>query len=437
MAMTSPIGFEGFEKRLEIMFSCASLQFSNQKQGLRALSRAQIDSVLDLAKCTIVSQLSNEEFDSYVLSESSLFIYPLRIILKTCGTTELLLSIPRILELSSELSLSVHSAKYSRGSFIFPSAQPAPYHSFNDEVSVLDGFFGNLSSGGNAHVVGDPYIPNRNWHIYYVTAEPVTEQSSLVTLEMCMTGLDSDLATVFFKKPPIDDNDSSSKEMTKLSGISKIIPEMEICDFEFEPCGYSMNALNDGAFSTIHVSPENGSSYASYEVMGFDPLKQDPTALIKRVLRCFAPTSFSIAVTIFGNRLKAGSWANELHVKGYALADVVIQDLSGSSLLVYQTFTAKSNSPRTILNLWDADNEYSVKEAVKGVNNEVPIDIPNIWDEGKGSSCGSEDDDQDSKNEILSITSIELLNFWDGGKDSSSGSEDEDQDRKNEGLCGR
>lgn len=435
MAMTSPIGFEGFEKRLEITFTYETLQSSNQRQGLRALSRAQLDSILDLAKCTIVSELSNEEFDSYVLSESSLFVYPLKIILKTCGTTKLLLSIPRILELSSEISLSVLSAKYSRGSFIFPSAQPAPYHSFFEEVSVLDGFFGNLSSGGNAHVIGDPNIPNCNWHIYYATAKPVTEQSSVVTLEMCMTGLDSDLASVFFKKSPIDDHDSSSKEMTKLSGISKIIPEMEICDFEFEPCGYSMNAIDDSAFSTIHVTPENGSSYASYEAMGFNPLKLNSTTLIKRVLKCFAPTSFSIAVTILGSRLKAGSWANKVKVKGYALTDVVEQELPGSGLLVYQTFTAQSNFPRTILNSWDAINV--VEEADKGGKNEAPMDISNFW--GKESLSGSEDDDQDSKIETLSVTSMELVNFWDEGKESSS--EDEDQDAKNEdvndGLCGR
>ncbi|KAF5199603.1 S-adenosylmethionine decarboxylase proenzyme [Thalictrum thalictroides] len=50
----SAIGFEGFEKRLEINFSEAPIFVD--PQGLRALTRAQIDSILDAARCTIVSQ---------------------------------------------------------------------------------------------------------------------------------------------------------------------------------------------------------------------------------------------------------------------------------------------------------------------------------------------------------------------------------------------
>lgn len=81
-------GFEGFEKRLEVEFSAASAACSSR--GLRDMPREKIDELLTLAECTIVSQLSNELFDSYVLSESSLFIHPFKMVIKTCGTTALL-----------------------------------------------------------------------------------------------------------------------------------------------------------------------------------------------------------------------------------------------------------------------------------------------------------------------------------------------------------
>ncbi|CAL1396046.1 unnamed protein product [Linum trigynum] len=63
---TSPIGFEGFEKHLEISFSEAQI-FKDPNGLLRALTRPQIDLFLDAAKCSIVSSLSNDKLDSYVL----------------------------------------------------------------------------------------------------------------------------------------------------------------------------------------------------------------------------------------------------------------------------------------------------------------------------------------------------------------------------------
>lgn len=109
----SAIGFEGFEKRLEISFFNPGLSTDSEHIGLRSLNRNQLDEILVPAECTIVSSLSNDSLDSYVLSESSHFVYPYKIIIKTCGTTKLLLSIPPILKLSSELSLTEIRKVYS------------------------------------------------------------------------------------------------------------------------------------------------------------------------------------------------------------------------------------------------------------------------------------------------------------------------------------
>ncbi|XP_042418960.1 S-adenosylmethionine decarboxylase proenzyme-like [Zingiber officinale] len=354
----SAIGFEGYEKRIEITFSEASIFADPRGQGLRALSRAQLDSILDLARCTIVSQLANDDFDSYVLSESSLFVYPYKIILKTCGTTKLLLSIPRILELATELSLSLQSAKYSRGTFIFPTAQPSPHRSFSEEVSLLNGFFGNLKSGGNAYVITDPAMPKHKWHIYYATEKPETP---MVTLEMCMTGLDTQRASIFYKNSVA----ASAHEMTKISGISEIIPEMEICDFDFEPCGYSMNGICGPAASTIHVTPEEGFSYASYEAMGFDSQFLTYHDLLERVLTCFGPSEFSVAVTVFGGRGHAHSWGKKVDTHGYTSSKILEQELPGGGLLVYQTFSASpvtATSPRSILHHWEREDQENAEK---------------------------------------------------------------------------
>ncbi len=90
-------GFEGVEKVLEIDFAPGA----GPARGLREISRAQWDAMLTDARCTILATLSNEHVDSYVLSESSLFVYPLKMVLKTCGTTTLLMCLPRLLEITT------------------------------------------------------------------------------------------------------------------------------------------------------------------------------------------------------------------------------------------------------------------------------------------------------------------------------------------------
>ena len=75
----------------------------------------------------------------------------------------------------------------------------------------------------------------------------------------------------------------SAKHTTMASGISSLLPKATIDDFVFDPCGYSMNGLEGSAFSTIHITPENGFSYASLEMCGYCPKSADPTAVVAKV----------------------------------------------------------------------------------------------------------------------------------------------------------
>ena len=70
-----------------------------------------------------MSRTSNAHFDAYVLSESSLFVYADRLVLKTCGTTRLLDAVPALLGLAAALALEARRCKYSRASFLFPEHQ--------------------------------------------------------------------------------------------------------------------------------------------------------------------------------------------------------------------------------------------------------------------------------------------------------------------------
>lgn len=119
-AWPTPV-FEGSEKRLEVDFAPSDLR------GLRSLSRAQLDQLMVHAGCCIVSDRHNDQFDAYVLSESSLFVFPHKLVLKTCGTTKILHAIPLLLELAAITGCLLKRCKYSRASFLYPQFQVSLY----------------------------------------------------------------------------------------------------------------------------------------------------------------------------------------------------------------------------------------------------------------------------------------------------------------------
>lgn len=352
---TSVIGFEGYEKRLEISFYAPRIFADHGAHGLRSLSKDQLGEILEPAQCTIVSSLKNTEVDSYVLSESSLFVYPYKIILKTCGTTKLLLSVPPILKFAYIIGLTVSSVKYTRGTFIFPGAQSFPHRHFSDEVAVLDSYFSKLGLSSKACVIGGANEQEK-WHIYSACARSTRNTAPLYTLEVCMTNLDRKKASVFFKK-----HSGSAAVMTEVSGIRKILPGSKICDFDFDPCGYSMNAIEGSAISTIHVTPEDGFSYASFEAVGYDFRVLDLPQTVEKVLACFRPAKFSVALhTSVGQKLFDSKFS--LDMKGYFCSERSHDSLAKGGLIFYSSFSSTVSLPRLI---WNEEKEEEEEEVGK------------------------------------------------------------------------
>ncbi len=91
--------FEGTEKLLEIWFTRSNGKCT-KNNDLRNIPREELDDMLDSVNCKILSHTHTRELDSYVLSESSLFLSKQRAVLKTCGTTTLLYAVKPILELA-------------------------------------------------------------------------------------------------------------------------------------------------------------------------------------------------------------------------------------------------------------------------------------------------------------------------------------------------
>ncbi|GAA0163684.1 decarboxylase [Lithospermum erythrorhizon] len=337
MAMS---GFEGFEKRLE-------LQFSGDDPvtgiGLRQLHFDSIVEVLNAVQCTVVSAVGNQYFDAYVLSESSLFVYPNKIIIKTCGTTQLLKSIIPLLHFAANIGLILCGCKYSRGSFIFPKEQPYPHSSFKEEVIYLEQTLPNHLFYRKASIMPSK-MSSHSWHVFsaYVNEYQNMHDNGLFIVEVCMTDLDRVLARKFFRRPNDGENgDSAGKEMTKVTGIDNINSNAFICDFAFDPCGYSMNGMDGDRYSTIHVTPEDGFSYASFECVGsiYDD-HNNIIDMLKKVVQVFGPGTLSVATTSPSNEV----WtrvAGAIEPLGMKCRSSTMDDFPAGSNVVFQTFTPR------------------------------------------------------------------------------------------------
>jgi S-adenosylmethionine decarboxylase len=271
--------FEGPEKNLEMLFK----RGTGNPRGCRELSRASLDAICATARCTILSGVSNNHLDAYVLSESSLFVYSHKMVLKTCGRTTLLRCLKPLLLLTTELGLELEWIGYSRKNYTFPQEQFFPHSSFQEEFDYLKKHPSlEAKLGGSGHVLGP--LTGDHWLVYCHDKEDKATSSRPAdecTINIMMFDLDPAVAATFYKA-----NNATAEEMTAKSGIYALVPGATVDDKAFEPCGYSMNAILFDTYATIHITPEQACSYASFETN--NPLKSY-TALINNVLGVFKP----------------------------------------------------------------------------------------------------------------------------------------------------
>lgn len=169
----------GPEKLLEVWFAPApdALPATAAPNGLKAVSAETWKQMLDVVHCKILSVVESEHVDAYLLSESSMFVFHHKLILKTCGTTTLLWGLPHMLEIAAskagfphhkistlngdmKTAATPYRVFYSRKNFLFPDRQHGPHRSWKDEVKYLDKMF----SGGSAYMVGK--MNGDHWYLY-------------------------------------------------------------------------------------------------------------------------------------------------------------------------------------------------------------------------------------------------------------------------------
>jgi S-adenosylmethionine decarboxylase len=326
-------GFEGPEKRLEVDFK----RNPERPEGLRAIDKEQWQEMLNLVKCTIISHTKNDYFDSYVLSESSLFVYPFKMMIKTCGTTTLLKCIPKLMEMVESLDLTIEFVMFSRKNFLFPQKQIAPHSCWDAEVAYLNSIF-----DGNAYTFGPKN--KDHWNLYVADySEHTRAVGTETTLEILMHNLDRDVMSQFYKKEEVGDRD-------KFPGMADFLPGSDTDEFNFTPCGYSMNGLNNESYYTIHITPEPHCSYVSFETNTSLPCYR---ALVSHVLSTFKPgTATVILMTERSSTDPSPRNSLELDLPGFVVkhkscneleesCDVTLVSLMSEEFEARESFTPK------------------------------------------------------------------------------------------------
>ncbi|SCU92072.1 LAMI_0E08658g1_1 [Lachancea mirantina] len=384
-SLNSTDSFEGPEKLLEIWFYPDVESIPNSGKTLRSIPFENWVEILQLVKCQVLSMNRSEKLDAYLLSESSLFVFDHKLTLKTCGTTTTLFCLEALFALVKQvlgwsfengLKMNPYKVFYSRRCFMFPAKQSWIHRNWNDEVNFLDRFFWH----GKNYLVGRLDQAN-HWNLYVTdsnqdlkTRELSDETDEDETLEILMTGLKPNKAQQFVignredrppqsEEPEKDPGHVLGAEITRTTKLDRVYDcgggdsdqqqqqsrnlSLREDSFAFSPCGYSSNVIVDGQYYyTLHVTPEDGWSYASFESNVPANLisqgRQDQVNVIRHVLDTFQPSEFCL--TFF-----ARDTANENFYKlvklcdnipNYVKKDKIIYDLDEYQLL-YLRFSAR------------------------------------------------------------------------------------------------
>ena len=304
--------FEGVEKRIEIFFELKD----DNVLGLRTIERPILDEVCTEACCTIIHHEKTDCFDAYILSESSLFIFRDRAMMKTCGTTVPLLAVEYLIKQARRVGVQPVGMTYSRSSFLFPELQLYPHRKLDDEIEYLESMtLDGFSTPGATFVLGNS--DDKYWLVHRKQLSETLENVPVcrkkhqrVMVDCIMTGISSEARERYFKDT--SKSDSENQEIMSNS-LQSILPEFkEIVGKCYEPCGYSCNAQkimgDEGSdrYFTVHITPEEAFSYASVEAVfhsGDDvdlvQLGTDITRFVENVARVFGPKD--IAVTMLAS----------------------------------------------------------------------------------------------------------------------------------------
>lgn len=267
MAPEFPSAFEGSEKKAEILLAPGA-------PSLLDLPPDLWKSVCAAAGTEILSSIRNDRSVAYLLAESSLFVAERSLIMLTCGRTTLHRGVVELL--SHVHPDSIEMFVYQRKNETYPRRQPT---SFAEDLEVLS-----------------PHLPGRAYrfgheeehHLYLYHLDRERDRPADTTIEILMYGMAEATRRCFNRAVC-----ATPEDVRERTGLDRLLPGFDVDDHLFDPSGYSLNALRDDSYYTVHVTPEATGSYASFETN--HPIG-DLARFVDDVLGLFCPRAFDVVV---------------------------------------------------------------------------------------------------------------------------------------------
>ena len=255
--------FEGSEKKAEILIDIEQLSL------LTDINDAFWSQLVNYSQAQILSSISNNYCKAFLLSESSLFVWQDRILILTCGETQLVKAVEFFIQkLGTKV---IKQLTYQRKNEYFANAQPS---CFGDDIKLINQYL-----PGKAYRFGE--MDSHHNYVFHLD-NGFTADNDDITYELIAYQI-SEQASQHLTQPNL-----SAQEIRKFLCIDTILPGFIIDDFVFSPYGYSLNAINEQQYLTIHVTPQIDSSYISFE-SNIDLLTLAPI-----LLEILTPKSFDL-----------------------------------------------------------------------------------------------------------------------------------------------
>jgi len=238
--------FEGCEKKIEVTVSPSNIGEA-VGTSLRGLGKELWSHVVEASQAKILSKISNDYLDAYLLSESSLFVWDNRFTMITCGETTLIDGAKEFFK--SYPIEATSSVIFERKNEFYPEKQKT---CFDKDVEQLQQLF-----RGSALHLGQ--AEGRFVSVYSLDKK-IEVSPEDKTLEVLMYDINVEILDLF--NSPTEENKKNIRELFEFGEEFK---NFKWNDYFFEPFGYSLNAISEDRYFTVHVTPQKTGSYISFE----------------------------------------------------------------------------------------------------------------------------------------------------------------------------